>query len=212
MRNILISGIILTFFMGAVHNKALADVNIGLSLNNGGLSEFHLSIGSHYGAKEVEIERVRARSLADDEMTVVFFISNRAAVSPLEIADLRLKGLSWMDITFKYWLTSEIYYVRFTSDPGPPYGKAWGHFKKRPKKKWHEIRLVDVDIVNLVNLKFLSEKHGYPPEKIVRMKKQGKSFANMHADFKNAKAQKKQKKAAVKKASQAKAKKGKGKK
>jgi len=204
MHKILIVAALSVLFACIIPITANADVNIGISADQDGIKEFHLSIGAYYGVKEREIERVGARSLPDDEMTVVFFISNRAAVSPLEIADLRLKGLSWMDITYKYWLTSEVYYVRFASDPGPPYGKAWGNFKKRPKKKWHEIKLADADIVNLVNLKFLAEKYNCSPEKIVRMKKQGKSFANMNGEFKKAKAQKKQKKAKVQKTAKSK--------
>jgi len=69
--------------------------------------------------------------------------------------------------------------------------------------------MTDNDVINLVNLKFLAEKHQCSPEKIVRMKKQGKSFANMHGEFKKAKAAKKQKPATAKKASD---KKGKGRK
>jgi hypothetical protein len=186
-----------------------ADVNVGISADRDGIKEFHLSIGTHYGAKEPVIEKVRARSLPGDEMAVVFYVSNRLAVSPIIIADLRLSGRSWMEITLKYGLSPEIYFVKFASDPGPPYGKAWGHYKKTPRKKWHQIQLGDHDIINLVNLKFLAEKHQCSPEKIVRLKKQGKSFANMHGEFKKAKAQKSQKKAATKKAS---GKKGKGRK
>lgn len=209
MRNIAISVFTLILLLGAPLNSR-AEVNIGISADQDGIKEFHLSIGSHYGVKEVEIELVRARRLPDDEMTVVFFISNRASVSPLKIADLRLRGLSWMEISLKFGFGADIYYVAFASDPGPPYGKAWGHFKKKPKKQWHKIKLVDADIVNLVNLKFLSERHGYPPEKIVRMKKQGKSFAGMHGEFKKAKAQKKRAKAPkTAKGKKTKAKKGK---
>jgi len=182
---------------------------VGISADRDGIKEFYLSVGTHYGAREAEIEKVRARSLPDDEMAVVFFLSNRLEVSPLFLVDLRLSGRSWLDITLKYGLSPEIYYVKFASDPGPPYGKAWGHYKNTPRKRWHQIQLGDSDIINLVNLKFLSEKYQCSPEKIVRLRKQGKSFANMNSEFKNAKAEKKQKQASAKKTS---GKKGKGKK
>jgi hypothetical protein len=201
--------ILLTSFIAL---DSRADVNVGISADRDGIKEFHLSIGTHYGVKEREIEKVRARSLPDDEMAVVFFISNRLVVSPIIIADLRLSGMSWMEITLKYGLSPEIYYVKFASDPGPPYGNAWGHYRKTPRKKWHQIQLGDVDIINLVNLKFLAEKHQCSPEKIVRMKKQGKSFANMHGEFKKAKAEKKKVIAKKSPDQKTKAKKGKGKK
>jgi hypothetical protein len=194
---------------GLMTDDSRADVNVGISADRDGIKEFYLSVGTHYGARETEIEKVRARSLPDDEMAVVFFLSNRMEVSPLFLVDLRLSGRSWLDITLKYGLSPEIYFVKFASDPGPPYGKAWGHYKNTPRKKWHQIELSDPDIINLVNLKFLAEKYQCSPEKIVRMRKQGKSFANMNSEFKKAKAAKKQNKASAKKAS---GKKGKGRK
>lgn len=200
--------------VGVVSLNTRADVNIGISADREGIKEFHLSIGTHYGVKEREIEKVRARSLRDDEMAVVFYLSSRTGISPIVLADLRLGGLSWMEITFRYGLTAEIYYVKFASDPGPPYGNAWGHYKKTPRKKWGKIQLIDDDIINLVNLRFLAEKYQCSPERIVKMRKQGKSFADMHGQFKKEKEAKKQKKTVAKKdaAEKAKSKKGKGKK
>lgn len=185
-----------------------AEVNVGISADRDGIKEFYLTVGTHYGARETDIEKVRARSLPDDEMAVVFFLSNRLEMSPIFLVDLRLSGRSWLDITLKYGLSPEIYYVKFASDPGPPYGKAWGHYKNTPRKKWHQIQLADNDIINLVNLKFLAEKYQCSPEKVVRMRKQGKSFASMNGEFKKAKAAKKQNNASAKKTS---GKKGKGK-
>jgi len=209
MRKISFLFLLPILFAGFITDVSRADVNVGISADRDGIKEFYLSVGTHYGAREAEIEKVRARSLPDDEMAVVFFLSNRLEVSPLFLVDLRLSGRSWLDITLKYGLSPEIYYVKFASDPGPPYGKAWGHYKNTPRKRWHQIQLGDSDIINLVNLKFLSEKYQCSPEKIVRLRKQGKSFANMNSEFKNAKAEKKQKQASAKKTS---GKKGKGKK
>jgi hypothetical protein len=143
---------------GSLAVNSRADVNLGISADKDGIKEFYLAIGTHYGAREPEIEKVRARSLPADEMAVVFFLSNRSGISPLIVADLRLGGMSWMEISLRYGLTASIYYVKFAADPGPPYGNAWGYYKKTPKKKWGEIRLADVDIINLVNLKFLAEE------------------------------------------------------
>jgi len=51
---------------GFMSFNSRADVNIGISADRDGIREFHLSIGDHYGVKEREIEKVRARSLPDD--------------------------------------------------------------------------------------------------------------------------------------------------
>lgn len=214
MRKFLVFLLLPILFASFTALDSRADVNVGITADRDGIKEFHFSIGTHYGVKEREIEKVRARSLPDDEMAVVFFLSNRTGISPIVLVDLRLGGMSWMDITFRYGLTAELYYVKFASSPGPPYGNAWGHFNKTPRKKWHKIRLDDSDIINLVNLKFLAEKHQCSPDRIIRMRKKGSSFANIHGQFKKEKEAKKQQKANAKKAAgeSGKGKKGKGKK
>ena len=188
--------------------NAHSDVNVGISADRDGIQEFYLSIGTHYGAKEPVVEKVRARSLPDDETAVVFYISSRSNISPLIIADLRLGGMSWMDISLRYGLNASVYYVKFAADPGPPYGNAWGYYHKTPKKKWNKIILGDADIINLVNLKFLSEEYQCSPEKIVHMKKHGKSFASMNSQFRKERTEKKNKEANAQKASNQKGNKG----
>ena len=59
--------------------------------------------------------------------------------------------------------------------------------KNKKKSKWAEIRLSDNDIVNFVNLKFISEKYGYTPEDVVKMRAKGDSFVAINGKVKKAK-------------------------
>jgi hypothetical protein len=187
-----------------------ADVNVGMSVDEDGIKGFYLAIGEHYTVPEKEIVYVRKKNIPDDDLPVVFYLASRSGVSSKRIIELRLSGKSWMEITLHLGLHAGIFHVPFNGDPGPPYGKAYGHFKNKPKKKWREIHFVDVDIVNLVNLRFMSNYYGCSPEFVVKMRKQGKSFTAINAE---AKKQKKQKLEKSKMASKEKSKsKGKGKK
>lgn len=201
----------LLMFLGGSIDSVHADVNIGIKADESGIKEFYLAIGDHYKAPEKEVVLVRKRGIPDDDLPVVFFLSKRAGVSPGVIIDLHLGGKSWMDITFHYGLTAEIYYVEVKEIKGPPYGKAYGHFKKKPKKGWKTIKLVDADIVNFVNLRFLSEHYGYSPDEIITMRSKGDSFVNINAKVKkaknDAKARKKAKTVAKKQKAKAKGKK-----
>lgn len=190
MRRAIIPIFISLIFLGLPSKAAYADVEVGVAVDQDGIKEFHLSIGSHYGIAQVDVEKVRRRSLPDDDVAVVLFIARRAAIAPIAVADLRLQGFSWMEITLKLGLNSEIYFVAFQNNPGPPYGKAYGYYKNSPRKDWGKINLADVDIVNLVNLKILVEQHGLAPEKLLEMKKSGKSFARINADLKKSKVEK----------------------
>jgi hypothetical protein len=69
--------------------------------------------------------------------------------------------------------------------PGPPYGRALGHYKKKHRKEWRTIVLTDADVVNLVELRFLSEHYGVPPERIIELRSHDRDFVAIHADVKS---------------------------
>jgi hypothetical protein len=151
--------------------------NLGVSIGNEGLRDFSLSVGEYYRVPPREVVVVRERGFHDEELPVVFFLASRAHVAPGVIVDLRRRGLSWMDITLHFGMGPEIYYIPIQATKiGPPYGKAYGYYKKYPKHEWKKIRLHDDDVVNLVNLRFISEHHGYAPENVVRMRGDGSNF------------------------------------
>ena len=116
-----------------------------------------------------------------------------------------------MQISAVYGITAEAFYVPIKGDAGPPSGNAYGHFKKTKKHEWYKIQLSDADVVNFVNLRFMSEHYGYSPNDVIKMRAGGKNFKqiNHHVKAKNQKAKKAHKKAA--KAKEKKKGKGKGK-
>lgn len=143
---------------------------------------FHLAIGNHYRVPEREVILIRERRIPDDELPVVFFLAQRARVAPATIVDLRLGGRSWLDIASRYRLGPDVFYVPVTVIPGPPYGKAYGYYKK-PRHEWKTIVLADADVVNLVNLRFLSDYHRLPPDRIIEMRGRNAGFVTIHTDL-----------------------------
>lgn len=179
--------VILSFFMcmaaGSVPSQA-ADWSVGISGGNGGISGFSLSVGEYYRVPEREVIVVRERGVHDEELPVVFFLAKRAHVAPGAIVDLRLRGMSWMDITLHFGLSPEIYYVPVkVVRHGPPYGTAYGYYRKYPKHKWKTVVLRDRDIVDQVNLRFMSEHHHYAPERVMKYRSEGRNFVNIDGDL-----------------------------
>lgn len=161
-----------------------ANVDIGVSIGDEGLRGFYFSVGDYYHVPEREVIIIRDRRIPDEELPVVFFLSRHARVAPAIIVDMRLRGMSWMDITLHYRLHPDIYYVPLKKKPGPPYGKAYGYYMNRPKKDWHKIRLHDRDVVNMVNLRFISEYHRYEPDYVVGARSKGRNFVVIDRDVK----------------------------
>jgi hypothetical protein len=155
---------------------AQTDVNAGVSFGPEGLKSFYFSISEYYHVPEKEVVVIEERRIPEEELPVVFFIAGRAGVQPGVIVDMRLGGSSWYDISIKYGIFPDVYYVPLDIDPGPPYGRAYGYYKKKPKREWKTIRLTDDDIINLVNLRFISEHYSYKPEKVISMRRDGKHY------------------------------------
>lgn len=172
----------------SVHAQSRLD--IGATITDEGLRGFYLSVGDYFRVPEREVVVVHDRGIPYYESPVVFYLASMAHVSPGVIMDLRLSGRSWMDITLRFGLSPEIFYVPVQIDPGPPYGRAYGYYKKRPRKEWNRIRLSDDDVVNLVNLRFTSEHHGYRSDDVMRMRSSGKNFMSIHDDIRKEKKRK----------------------
>jgi hypothetical protein len=159
--------------------RAEAQTPFSVSANVG---DFHVAVANYYHVPEREVVVIRERRIPDDEIPIALFIAQRAVVSTATVIDFRLRGNSWWDISLRFGLSPEVYYVPVTVTPGPPYGKAYGHYKKKPKHQWNTIVLTDADIVNLVQLRFLSEHYRVPPERIIELRGSNRDFIAVHAN------------------------------
>ena len=162
---------------------ALPDSSQGQVQVAGQIGNFYFAVGNYYRVPEREVIVIRERRVPDYDIPVVLFLAERARVSPATIVDMRLGGRRWMDIVVHFGLSPEVFYVPVSIQPGPPYGKAYGHYKNKKRDQWRTIVLDDDDIVNFVNLRFLSAYHRRPAEDIVRMRGSGVEFVAIHSQF-----------------------------
>lgn len=158
-------------------------VSTGISISNGELRSFYLAVGDYYRVPESRVVYVKQHyRVHDEELPVVFFLASMAHVDPSVIIDLRYRQrMSWLNITFHYGLTPEIYYVP-VGRVGPPYGNAYGHYKKHGKD-YRKVRLSDADVVNLVNLRFMSEYHGVAAEMVMDRRGGGERFVVINDQY-----------------------------
>lgn len=151
--------------------SANAQVQAGAVFSGDGLRSFYLAVGNYYQVPEREVIVVRERALPPDEVPVVFYVARQARVQPALIVDLRHRGMSWADIAFRFSLTPDIYYF----PGGPPYGKAHGYWKKHPPR--------DMEVIDAVNIHFLSVYNGVSPDLIRAERSRGPSYAVIARNF-----------------------------
>jgi len=166
---------------------ARAEIEAEVNIDDSGIKDFHLAIADFYKVPQQDIEIVKNRKISDEELPVVFYLAGRAKVAPAAISELKLGGRSWLDITHFYGMGADIYYIDTDPIGAPPYGQALGYYKNKPKAEWKYIKLSDADVVNLVNLIFISTKYNFPPESVIKLRTDGKNFMAINKDFKDGK-------------------------
>ena len=148
-----------------------AQVQARADFSGDGLRSFYFAVGNYYQFPEHQVDLVRDRALPPDEVPVAFLVAQRAGVSPIVVVDLRRRGMTWSDIALHFHFRPDIYYFR----DGPPYGKAYGYWKSHPPR--------DVEVIDAVNIHFLSEYHHVAPDLIRTERSRRGNYAVLARDF-----------------------------
>lgn len=170
--------------------NAFAQVNVNIN-TTGAVADYLAAAATLYGFTQGDVTSLNKLNVAPSEVPVVFYTAKTAGVSPVTIAKDFLAGKSWTDIAKMFNISPSAYYVAppttatTTTVSGPPYGNAWGYYKKWPKNQWtwQNIKLTNADVTNLVNAKFLSQYYGYPMGQIISMRVKGLDFKSIHSNI-----------------------------
>ncbi len=179
---------VLTVFT-LLFSASLQAIEVSFKVNAGvnvpGANDYFTAIQRYQGVTDRDVSFVEKHGIPQEEIPVVMFIASRANVKPEIIVNLRRQGRTWGDIALTYGLAADAFYVPVS---GPVYGRVYGRlysYYNRPMNMWRQIRLSDMDIVNFVNLRFMSDHYGYTPDEVIRMREEGKSFVAINREFYN---------------------------
>lgn len=154
-----------------------SNFDIGASGSDGNINSFSLSIGDYYQVPQREVVVVERR-IPREEVGVAYYLARHSHRDVGYITDLRLRGYSWWDITLRLGLNPRsIYVVDTARSYGPPYGKAYGYHKKH--------RLYDREIVDLVNVRFLSDYHRISPEEVIERRRGGDRYDRINRHYRD---------------------------
>jgi len=161
-------------------------VSASVSIGGGTIDSFFVAIGDHYRVAPSVVAGYRDRyRMPDDELPVVFFLAARAQVGPQAVIDLRVGRRSWFDIAIHFGVSPDVFFVPVGIEKiGPPYGNAYGYYRNRGRGgDWRGFKPSDREVVDLVNLRFLSEVHHMAPDEIVARRGRGESFVKIHENL-----------------------------
>ena len=162
--------------LSAAGAPALAgtDVFFGAAVRAGDPADVFFSISSVYFDRSRQtIEAWGHTFESSDDLSVFLFLVQRTGKSPDLIASLRKDGNSWFDVGVLIGLPVDAWFVPVSRDPGPPYGNAYGHWKKSKKRSKPTFVLPDIDTRNLVAIRMFHEYYGVPVERAMALRAQG---------------------------------------
>ncbi len=177
----MLAGIFFLVVCAGTANGANAGGDSAVPKDDQGVRGFYLAIQDYFRIPEAEIASLKEQGLSYDELPVVFFIAERAQVETQRVLEMRLASRTWTEIAFRLGLTPDVFHVPVaTPVTSLPYGHAYRWYNKKPKREWKTISLTEKDVVNLVNLRFISDNYGCAPERVIEMRAAGKSFLQIN--------------------------------
>lgn len=142
---------------------------------------FYLALEDYFRIPEPEIASLTEQGLSYDELPVVFFIAERSQAETERVMEMRMAGRTWTEIAFRLGLTPDVFYVPVTTAvTSAPYNHAYKGYSRKPRREWKTVSLTEKDVINLVNLRFLSDNYRCAPEKVIDMRAAGKTFLQIN--------------------------------
>ncbi len=161
--------------------RAAAEFDIASGLPVDDDDRIFLNVTNRYYAPQRDTALAlihRSRDPVDDYPSVLLLA--RASRRPsAQILDMRLGGMGWADIMFALHVSPSVLFVGMDHDPGPPYGKAWGYWKKNPRGRL-EIR--DRHFVELAKLRVTTGAYGVSPYTVVSERRNGVRYESYVAE------------------------------
>ncbi len=161
--------------------RAGVDVSFGAAVPIGDDGNLFVSISSRYFDREPQvIAEYGRRYFADpDDLAVGLYLSRYCDRGMDFFFSLRRQGLGWFEISNRCAVPMDVWFVPVRHDPGPPYGRAYGHWRKHQRDPEAKVLLTDADMRNLVAVRMASEYYGVSPETAMRWRRDGGNVRNV---------------------------------
>lgn len=143
------------------------DLGAGFPVGDNGRLFFHIS-SRYFDFEPTVVEHWGVRYTNPDDLAVSLFIARQSGRSPDVIFALRRQGLSWWDVGLRTGVPVDAWFVPVERDPGPPYGKAYGYWRKHRENPKYMVVLGDADARNLVAARMAHEYYGVPMDEAMR--------------------------------------------
>ena len=149
-----------------------------LALHVGDDGRFFLNLtNEHYAVPErTAVAVVKRCPRPQDDYPVVMLLARLSGRSPDAILSMRLHGAPWLDVFARNQVSPDVLFVGMDRDPGPPYGHAWGYWRKHGMEGDARAALSDDQIVDLAKLQIVSGYYRVSPYSVIAERQRGSTI------------------------------------
>lgn len=156
------------------------DIDFGAAIRTGNDTELFLAISSRYFDRDPEmIGQWRSRYRNPDDLSVALFLSARSGRDLDFIFQLRSGGLSWWDVGRRLEVRPDVWFVPCSYRPGPPYGNAYGHWRKYQRNPRYRFSLGDREVRDLVALRMVHDYYRVDPRTAMQWRAERRSVESL---------------------------------
>ena len=164
---------LLAVLLLAPQAKAAVDVEFGAAVNVNDNTSLFFGVSSRYYEREPRVVETWSHRVPNpDDLSVLMFLSARSGRNLDAVFALRRAGLSWWDVSVRLGVPADVWFVPVAHKPGPPYGKAYGHWKKHGKNHY-AYRVDDRTCRDLVAVRVIHDYYGVPVDRAMEMRRKG---------------------------------------
>ncbi len=161
--------------------ESALDISLGAEIQIDDDTEVYIGVSSRYYDQNPEqVRGWNGQCGHPDDLAVTMFMARHSGKSPAYMLTLRSEGTSWWEISVGLGMDPDVWFLPVKMEPRPPYGKAYGHWKKS-KKSDQRLVLTDGDCRNLVAARMLHECYGVSVERAMEMRASGTDLKKLTA-------------------------------
>lgn len=181
-RIVVVAAVAAAFFLTTPAHAGI-DVDFGANVRINDDTDLYFAISSRYFDRDREvIEHWARRYEHPDDLAVALFIARHSGISLTSIFALRREGRTWWEIGLRVGLPDDIWFVPVRRDPGPPYGHAYGYWKKHKRDPRSDYILADADVRNLVAVRVMHEYYGVDVNFAMNLRAEGRDLRTLVSD------------------------------
>ncbi|MCB0317231.1 MAG: hypothetical protein KDD56_00635 [Bdellovibrionales bacterium] len=163
----IIAAILITLVTSVI---TFADPTINIDVNLADRDPYLVDVADYYSVPYNRVAYIPQSGLDLEEVPLLLLLDTLIGGNLENLVGLRSSGLNYVEIAKRYNVLPYRFFTPVDFNvQGPPYGNAYGYFKKHPRGNWQEIPLRDIDLIKLAQLQFLHRKYKRPVTQVINI-------------------------------------------